>query len=213
MSKTLRFRNVITTQWTKPVFKDYKGITFVTGQKEICPDTKKEHWHLYVEFEEKKSIKAIKEFFGDETMHIEGRKGTQAQAIEYVTKKESKADDETILYGTKKQSGTRTDLDSMVDMIEEGHTCKEILMEHRGNALRHIGMIQKGLIVFHDCCPIDAMIRGNRWAQSNEPLESDDSGESLRQCPEVGGNTNTHLGHPKKLTKATFDLINKSTPI
>lgn len=114
---------------------------------EQCPDTDKLHIHYYVEFTEKVSMKWIKEQFNDNTLHCEPRKGTQQQAIDYVTKKETKVyeDDDFFYYGEKKKQGNRTDLDSMVDMIEEGYYAGDILRIFRGNGLRHIHCIYRGI--------------------------------------------------------------------
>jgi len=186
-----RYRNVITTHWEQPLYTDEcddharnaNGISFICGQKEICPETKREHWHCYIEFDEKKSVKQIKRIFEDDTMHIEAREGNQQQAISYVTKEESRAG-QPFKWGKKKQQGHRSDLDSIYDAIEDGNTCKEILQKFKGNALRHIGCIQKGLIVMHDLCPIDSYIKLMRNEQSS------------KNCPEVEGNTSCPLDSP-----------------
>lgn len=112
------------------------------------------HYHYYVEFTEKVSMKWIKENFNDNTLHCEPRCGTQKQAIDYVKKIGDYADKfKTKVYedlpwfelGNKKNQGNRSDLDSMVDMLEEGYMPGDILRMFRGNALRHMGMIYKGI--------------------------------------------------------------------
>lgn len=192
-----RYRNIVTTNWKKPNYigedddhaRSVNGITFICGQEEICPKTKRKHWHLYVEFDDKKSKNQIKRMFGDDTMHIEAREGNQQQAITYVTKVESREPGtKPFKWGRMKQQGHRSDLDSIYDAMESGNTCKEILQKFRGNALRHIGCIQKGLIVMHDLCPIDSYIKLMRSEQSS------------MNCPEVEGNTSgqDRLPPPRK---------------
>lgn len=112
------------------------------------------HYHFYVEFTEKVSMKWIKENFEDNTLHCEPRMGTQKQAIDYVKKIGDYAEKfETKKFkdfpwfdkGTKKSQGNRSDLDTMVDVIEEGYLAGDVLRMFRGNALRHMGMIYRSI--------------------------------------------------------------------
>lgn len=63
---------------------------FVTGQEEICPETKRPHLQLYVETNREMTRKAFSKKFGPK-LHVEQRKGTQEQAIKYATKEETRA--------------------------------------------------------------------------------------------------------------------------
>jgi len=112
------------------------------------------HYHFYIEFTEKVSMKWIKENFECDYIDCEPRKGTQKQAINYVKKiEEYKEENTSKVYpdkpwyecGNKKSQGNRSDLDSMVDMLEEGYMPSDILRTFRGNALRHMGMIYRGV--------------------------------------------------------------------
>lgn len=59
-------------------------VRYYTYQAEICPDTKRLHWQGYMEFDRKVSMSTIKSaIFSDNTLHIEERRGTQEDAIEY----------------------------------------------------------------------------------------------------------------------------------
>lgn len=187
----MKFRNAFITLWKKPNIDIIKEkCNYIVGQKEICPTTNKEHWHLYFEFKEQISMKSITDMLGDKGIKIEHRLGSQDDAIKYCTKIDTRADPpDPYLYGEPKRQGKRSDLDDMVDMIFEGHTSKEILYTHKGNALRHIGFIKQGLISAWDCCPIDMMIKSNRAAGCDKPVISD---MTLKNGSEVDGNT----GHP-----------------
>lgn len=150
-------------------------LVFMVYQLEECPSTGKLHLQGYCEFSEKVSMKWIKEQFKDSTLHCEQRKGTQKQAIDYCTKIETRVDDTyPIWYGKQKSPGNRSDLDSMVDAIENGMTGREILLQFRGNALRHMNMIYRGLEAYHRLNSID---NGIEMMRPEEP------------CLEVDGNT------------------------
>jgi len=63
---------------------------FVCGQRETCPETGRVHVQFYVEFTREKSVTAVKSLLGDDTCHLEKRRGTQAEAINYVTKEDTR---------------------------------------------------------------------------------------------------------------------------
>lgn len=151
---------------------------FMVWQREECPKTKKKHWQGYIELTEKVSIKWLKENMEDNTIHFEPRKGTQKQAIDYCTKEDTRIESPTF-YGSKKCQGNRSDLDSMVDAIESGMTSKEILLKFRGNALRHMSMICKGLESFHNCNKLDELIL----------MDREGCFDTDEKCLEVEGNT------------------------
>ena len=62
------------------------GIKFACGGAEICPETKKHHIHLYLEFDRKvRGNEALRNII-PKSAHWEKRKGTRSQAIEYAIK-------------------------------------------------------------------------------------------------------------------------------
>lgn len=122
------------------------------------------HFHFYVEFTEKVSMKHIKEVFGCNYIDCEPRKGSQQDAIDYIKKQGKFKEDKSskvfnnkpwIEIGDKKHQGNRSDLDSMVDMMEDGYMPNDILRTFRGNALRHMNMIISGTKALYKCTDID----------------------------------------------------------
>lgn len=78
------------------------------------------HYQGYIEFTKKMSFKAIKEVIG-ERAHVEERKGTREQAINYCRKEDTRVDGPWI-YGDMEidkpgKQGKRTDLDDACDLI------------------------------------------------------------------------------------------------
>lgn len=145
-------------------------VRYIVYGLEKCPSTNKLHMHVYVEFTEKVSRKWIKENFNDNTLWANPRNGTQRQAIDYVCKDETKVleDCKYKCWGEKKQQGNRSDLDTMVEAIEQGMTSKEMLIMFRGNGLRHMGMIQRGLEAYHGCNKVDNLILEDRELRNLE---------------------------------------------
>lgn len=164
-----RFPNWCFTSYRDPD-PIYEKIQYMVYQKEMCPSTKREHWQGYVEFKEKVSMKTIKRIFDDETLHLEVRKGNQKQAIDYCTKKDTRISD-PVHYGMVKNQGHRKDLDEIYDDIEEGMTAREILVRHKGNGLRHINLIKKGLMVFHNLDMVDKHILQQRGEAVETKME------------------------------------------
>lgn len=153
-----RYRNWCFTSFVDELKPDLDSVSFITYQKEKCPSTLKTHFQGYVEFAEKKSMAAVKKILNDEKAHLETRKGSQKQAIEYCNKLDTRVG-EPFTYGRVKQQGHRKDLDDIFDDIQEGMTQREILMRHGGNAMRHIRCIRDTLYVFWNEDMLDMRIR------------------------------------------------------
>ncbi len=160
MSRNPRYYNWCFTSYIEPNF-DNEKLLYCIYQKELCPSTNNIHWQGYLEIKEKHSRKGVQKICNNPMLHLETRLGTQEQAIEYYMKLDTKIG-EPILYGKPKKQGKRSDLDTMVEAIENGLTAKEILSEFRGNALRHLGMITRGLRIYHEYDLMDKLIREKR---------------------------------------------------
>lgn len=156
------YRNWCFTSYIEPK-PSYDEISYMVYQKERCPTTGREHYQGYVELTNKIRLNRVKEIFNDNTIHLENRKGSQKQAIDYCTKDKTRVEDcKPVFFGLPKNQGHRTDLDEIYEDIEEGLTAREILRAHRGNALRHINLIRRGLQVYHRIDEIDRIIMFNR---------------------------------------------------
>jgi len=76
-------------------------MAYLVYQRERCPDTGRLHWQGYCEFHRDRKIGGIQTALGIGRSHVEGRRGSQDQAIEYCTKQESRIS-EAIEKGTRK---------------------------------------------------------------------------------------------------------------
>lgn len=168
--KNERYRNYCFTAFSEIDTSDDR-ISYCVYQKEKCPTTGKEHLQGYIELSDKLSIKQVKEMMKNEGLHLERRLGSQKQAIEYCMKKESRIG-EPVIKGKPKNQGHRKDLDEIYDDIEEGMTAKEILIRHKGNAIRHINCIKKSLMIFHDLDMVDRHILEKRGEEPEINLKN-----------------------------------------
>lgn len=70
---------------------DWDDVKYVTYQVERCPKTGRLHYQGYIEFTGKKTWSWVhKNLKGLETAHLEQRKGSQDEAINYCQKVESR---------------------------------------------------------------------------------------------------------------------------
>lgn len=129
------FRNIIITnfhdtqQWKQYLKTLYEtgNVKYIIAQLEECPKTKKDHIQGYIELTKRFRFKSLKKMLG-ETVHIENRKGTQKQAIEYCSKTETQKEP-PIELGKKNKQGKRNDLQEIAQQLKQ-QTPIEIIAEN-----------------------------------------------------------------------------------
>lgn len=163
-----RSRNWCFTSSIKPE-PNTERIQYMVYQKEIGEKTKREHYQGYVELNDKLSLKQLKLIFNDNTIHVEPRRGTQEQAINYCKKNDTRIED-PVEYGEPKKAGRRTDIDEILSDVNDGCTMEEILNTHGGNALRIINCVEKAMKVRHKLYALDDYIRLQR-KENKDPLD------------------------------------------
>lgn len=196
--KSIRVRNYCFTAFEKPptTFDD-NLVAYVIYQTEEAPSTKKIHWQGYIELKKALSFSKVQGILGSNA-HLEPRKGTQQQAIDYCCKIKSQIE-KPFEWGIKKMQGNRSDLDSIYDAIIDGCTEKEILHLFEGHAIRYGNLIHKAIAVNIGLSPLDAIIITNREIDNNEKeikntiMNIQLLNEKLKNCTEVAGNTEPQL--------------------
>lgn len=126
-----RFRCWMVTIFEEPDYTKWEKIPeieYIIGQLEQCPTTGKIHWQGYIECTKAMELTTIKKLLTNNTIHLERRLGTQVQAINYVTKSETKIGT-TYEYGKKKEQGKRNDLAEAINLLNAGNTINEIIDE------------------------------------------------------------------------------------
>jgi len=151
-----------------------KPLSFCCFQIERCPDTGRIHGQMYLEFSSVRMmsyvVALLKSTISVKHPYVAIRKGTQQQAIDYSTKGETALQFfKPFMAGLKKHHGGRSDLSNMVDMVMTGATKMEIIREFGGNALRHLGMIDRAQKAFYGMDAADnAVLEARRRAELEE---------------------------------------------
>lgn len=107
-------------------------------QIEECPNTKKRHLQGYFVFSTRKRLDTIKKLLGDNTIHLERRRGSHDDAKRYCSKEESRVegpfefgDDEDLRKSKKRK------LDEIRDRIQSGASERDIADEYFGLWVRY----------------------------------------------------------------------------
>lgn len=132
-----------------PLNISFLFVTYMIYQEETCPDTGLRHLQGYAEFRKPMRLpKQVEDlvFYGERTMHIELRRGTQNEAIDYCRKEDSRVvGGKRLVYGTPRRvhQGMRTDLAEMLvslqDELQQGRNPLTTvgLGEHRDTVAKH----------------------------------------------------------------------------
>jgi Putative viral replication protein. len=72
----------------EPVWKRAEdvGWSYQCNGRERCPETGRVHYHVYLEFPKPVTMGKLKKLLGTPWIHIEPRRGSQKQAIDYCRK-------------------------------------------------------------------------------------------------------------------------------
>ncbi len=127
-----RYRNCC---WTlnnpvEMVVFDHETMVYLIYQEEQ-PEEGTYHFQGYCEFKTAMSLNPAKAALGGPTVHLEPRRGTQQQAIDYCKKEDSRVP-YTVPYeeGEPRQQGKRVDLETFKDAVMSGANQRELLDAH-----------------------------------------------------------------------------------
>lgn len=115
--------------------------TFYSFQTEVCPDTAREHIQGYVCLKSRSRPTTFSRKFA---CHVETRRGTHAQAVDYTQKLETrKPNTESVRWGEQpNQAGGRTDLDAFRRYILTGASNWELLEEFSSEMAKYPRFVQ-----------------------------------------------------------------------
>lgn len=122
----------------------YNSLKFLVFQWEVTPSTGQLHAQGYAEFSKMTTLKQAKEILGCQTTHLEKRKGSQDDAINYCTKLDSRAPEQhPFIWGKKARQGERTDLQSALQDIKKKNKTIIEIIDEQPHLIRIINHLQK----------------------------------------------------------------------
>ncbi len=119
------------------IMLDPETMQFLVYQEEIG-ENGTYHFQGYCEFKYAMNLNPVKAVLGGDSVHIERRRGTAQQAINYCTKEDTRVPHtEPYASGSPKQQGKRLDLEGFKDEVMGGAKLRDVLDEHFGIIARY----------------------------------------------------------------------------
>lgn len=112
-------------------------LRFAVWQLECCPSTGRKHLQGYLELFRSCRMAAVKKLLGSDSVHIEARKGSREQAIEYCRKEESRVSGPWTTGREVLHAGRSEDLAGVADRLREGVSLCELVEQHSVTYIRH----------------------------------------------------------------------------
>lgn len=120
---------------------DSNTMSYLIYQLEKCPRTHRLHIQGYVEFKQKISLSTARLYL-PHGAHLEQRKGTQKEAIDYCSKEETKVEG-PLEFGTMSEGqGTRNDINNAIQAIKDGGSIQDLIENYPVTFCKYI----KGLL-------------------------------------------------------------------
>ncbi len=132
-----RSRSFLFTLWTQIQVDAVRALTtrYMVMGHEICPETKREHWHAYMYFENARSWESVRKevvSLSNGGFKLLMPKGDMQKIIAYCKK-----DGEFDSTGVPPKQGKRTDLVAYVENIEGGATDRDLWRDYPAQMLRY----------------------------------------------------------------------------
>lgn len=117
----------------------WDNVKYCIYQYEMCPDTTRVHIQGYIEFNDGLTLKAVRSRMADQcpNAHFEVRHGTQAEAIAYCSKEETRLDGPYKYGDPGPGQGARTDVTALQATLDSGATVKQVSIIHFPLFLRY----------------------------------------------------------------------------
>lgn len=109
--------------------EEWPKVTYCIYQLEAAPETGQLHYQGYMELSSTVRFNTLVTYDGLEHAHFERRRGSQAQAVAYCSKVETRLDGPWE-YGIKKTQGKRADLDAVKHDLDAGMSMVDISNNH-----------------------------------------------------------------------------------
>ncbi len=107
---------------------DEEEMIYLVYQEEVS-ESGTHHFQGYCEFTTRNRLLKCKELLGGVEVHIEARRGTQQQAIDYSKKDDTRVDG-PYEFGTPRAQGRRVDLEAFKDEVKAGKRKRDLVDDH-----------------------------------------------------------------------------------
>lgn len=143
--------NPMAKRWMITVWEDHAGllwdyepgadVVYAAWQKEHCPETGRNHWHVYVRYNTRKRFSTVTRTFPD-GIHAEIARGSEETCRDYCNKEESRIEGpfqyqpENFTPDEGKQ-GRRSDLEDIKDKLKSGASLAELAELYPADLIRY----------------------------------------------------------------------------
>ena len=122
-------------------------VRFCVWQLEQCPDTGRKHIQGYMELRKVVRLAAAKDLFKhpyDRTAHLERRRGSRQQAVDYCQKETTRIEGPW-RSGAPVNPGQRTDLQAVMELVKTGHSFEDIVDVFPDQAARYQAFVLQAI--------------------------------------------------------------------
>jgi len=121
------------------------GVRYVVWQEERCPETDRLHVHIYLRFEQPSTMGQVKRLCNDNAAHCEERRGSEAEAVAYVKKPDTRTAgpwEFGVALQEGQGAGARTDVAALAKRVLDGEKPTKIAREDPAAFMKHHRGIQ-----------------------------------------------------------------------
>lgn len=128
---------------------DSNACQYCVYQVEQCPVTGREHVQGYIEFHRRVRQSTVQLAIRDRTAHVERRRGSQKEAIDYCSKTESRIQDPIhIGVPSASEQGRRTDLVNFLEDVREGKRVRDLWTDYGTIMIKYPRGVQDALLQY-----------------------------------------------------------------
>lgn len=131
-------------RWFSSIWGRNPGkISYICGQQERCPESERLHIQGYVVFARKTRMGGVKTALDSRGVHLEPRRGTHEDAVEYCRKSESRVGRHIFIGKHVDKRKSENELESVRKRIKQGDGMLDIADDHFGLWVRYNRAFEK----------------------------------------------------------------------
>lgn len=123
---------ILTGFASEPAFDQFTMNAMRVG-REICPTTKREHWHASIQFTDEIRVTTLKQIFPKENLAM--KKGNKAEFFAYSKKDGDFTDHGIVDHGNQ---GERNDFAELIEAVDSGENFASVMLKFPKVVARHM---------------------------------------------------------------------------